>query len=171
MNELVIYTKKGKMILYGIACLLFVVVSGILLVVGLNESGNDRLTLIAIGAIGVLFFGLCMIYWVKSMIKRKPAIIVNNDGIIDQSTYIGAGLINWNEIADIDFVNFGGQTYLGIYTLDPDLIIDRSSSFKKMLNRMNKGLLDTQVNIPVKILDCSLEELVETINFYWKKAN
>ena len=105
------------------------------------------------------------------MLKRKPAIIINHEGIIDQSTYIKAGLVKWDEIEDIDFVSFGGQTYLGIYTSDPDLIINRSNSFKKMLNQMNKGLLATQVNIPVKILDCSMDELTNTISMYWKEAN
>ncbi|GGA81429.1 STM3941 family protein [Ornithinibacillus halotolerans] len=169
MNEIVIYAKKGKLVLYGILCILFVLVSGLLLVVGLGDSSNDRWKLIIIGGIGFIFFGLCMIYWIKSMLKRKPAIILNNEGIIDQSTYIGAGLVKWSEIADVDFVNFGGQTYLGIYTIDPELIINRSTPFKRFLNQMNKGLLATQVNIPIKILDCSLDELIDAIGYFWKK--
>jgi hypothetical protein len=171
MKELVIFAKRGKQILYGILCFIFVAISGLLLIIGVMESGNDSWKLILGGGLGFTFFGLCLVYYVKSMFKRKPALIVNQEGLIDQSTYIGAGLVRWDEIADIDFVSFGGQTYLGIYTMDPDLIVDRSSPFKKMLNRMNKGLLATQVNIPVKILDCSMDELVETISKYWQKAN
>ncbi|WP_042148720.1 STM3941 family protein [Paucisalibacillus sp. EB02] len=171
MNQLVIYAKRGKQILYGILCFIFVAVSGLLLIIGFTENGSDSFKLIIAGALGFTFFGLCMVYYVISMFKRKPALIVNQEGIIDQSTYIGAGLVKWDEIADVDFVSFSGQTYLGIYTLDPELIVERSSSFKKMLNRMNKGLLDTQVNIPVKILDCSMDELVETIRKFWKQAS
>ncbi|WP_096270174.1 STM3941 family protein [Paucisalibacillus globulus] len=170
MNEIVIYAKRGKQILYGILCFIFVAVSGLLLMGGLTDSGNDSLGLIIIGALGFTFFGLCFVYYVINTFRRKPALIVNQEGITDQSTYIGAGLVRWDEIANIDFVSFSGQTFLGIYTVDPDLIVDRSSSFKKMLNQMNKGLLDTQVNIPVKILDCSMDDLVETINNYWKQT-
>jgi hypothetical protein len=169
MNELVIYPKKGKMILYGIGCLIFVVLGGILFWIGLSEGGSDSLKFLLIGGIAFLFFGLCMIYWVKSMIKVKPALIINGDGIIDQSTYIAPGLIKWEEIEDIDFVQFGGQTYLGIFTKDPDLIINRTNSFKSMLNKMNRGLLPSQVNIPVKILNCSAEELVEAVSKQWNK--
>lgn len=169
MNELVIYPKKGKMILYGIGCLVFVAIGGILFLLGLTDNGNDRLKLLAIGGVVFVFFGLCMVYWVKTMVKRKPAIIINHEGITDQSTYIAAGLIRWGEIEDIDFIQFGGQTYLGIFTKDPDLIVNRSSSFKRMLNRMNKGLLPSQVNIPVKILDCSVEVLIDRINKEWEK--
>jgi hypothetical protein len=171
MNGLVIYAKRGKQILYGILCLIFVMVSGLLLMIGFEENGSDSLKFMIGGAVGFIFFGLCMVYWVKSMVKRKPALIINREGILDQSTYIGAGLVKWDEIVDVDLVNFGGQTYLGIYTVDPELIINRSSPFKKLLNRLNKGLLNTQVNIPVKILDCSMDNLIETINRYWKEAN
>lgn len=168
MKELVIYPKKGKMILYGIGCLIFVAIGVILFLIGLIDNGSDRLTFLLIGGVAFVFFGLCMVYWVKTMAKRKPAIIINQEGITDQSTYIAAGLIRWEEIEDIDFIQFGGQTYLGIFTKDPDLIVNRSSSIKKMLNRMNKGILPSQVNIPVKILDCSVEELIDRINKEWE---
>lgn len=104
------------------------------------------------------------------MFKTKPALIINEKGIIDQSTYIAPGLIKWEEIQSIDFVQFSGQTYLGIFTKDPDLVVNRSNSLKKMLNRINKGLLPSQVNIPVKILDCSVEELVEKVSKQWEKS-
>lgn len=170
MNDLVIYPRKGKMILYGIGCLIFVALGALLFGIGLTESGSDRIKFLIIGGIALVFFGICMVYWVKSMFKAKPALIINNVGITDQSTYIAPGLIKWEEIEDIDFVQFGGQTYIGIFTKDPDLVVNRSSSFKKQLNRMNKGLLPSQVNIPVKILDCNVEELVEKINKQWVKS-
>ncbi len=143
----------------------------LLLVVGVTENGSDAAKFIIIGALDFVVFALCTIYWVRSMIKRKPALIITTEGIIDQSTYLAAGLIKWEEIADIDLVQFSNQTFLGIYTLDPDLIINRSNSLKSMMNRMNKGLLATQVNIPIKILDCSVEELIEMVSKRWKEAN
>lgn len=167
VKELIIYAKKGKMFFYGILCLIFIAIGIFLTAVSFSETGSDAFKFRVIGIICVIFFGLIMVYWVKSIIQRKPALIVSAEGILDQSTYIAAGLIKWEEISDIDFVELSGQTFLGIYTHDPDLIINRSSSFKSMLNKMNKGLLDTQVNIPVKILDCSMEELIETINYYF----
>jgi hypothetical protein len=169
MNELVIYPKKGKMILYGIGSFLFVALGVLLIGIGLSERGVDSLKFLIIGGISTLFFGFCMIYWVKSMINLKPALIINSVGITDQSSFISPGLVKWEEIEDIDFVQFGGQTYLGLFTKDPYLIINRSSSLKRTLNKMNKGLLPSQVNIPVKILNCSVEELVESVSKQWEK--
>jgi hypothetical protein len=168
VKELVIYAKKGKMFVYGIICLVFVIIGVFLTAASFSETGGEAWKLRIAGIASVLFFGLVFVYWIKTLVHRKPTLIISEEGINDQSTYIAAGLIKWEEIADIDFVQFSGQTFLGIYTHDPELIINRSSAFKRMLNKMNKGLLDTQVNIPVKILDCSMEELIETIGYYFK---
>ncbi|MUK88934.1 hypothetical protein GMD78_11065 [Ornithinibacillus sp. L9] len=164
MNELVIYPKRGRIVLLGFASLIFVVLGIIFYAVGGMEEGTTGFWLRVIGLITFLIFGLCMLYYIRVFIKRKPALIISDEGITDHSSYIGAGLIKWEELSGIDFVSFGGQHYLGIYTKDPELIINRATGVKRLLNRMNKGLLDTQANIPIKILDCSLEELVEVIN-------
>lgn len=171
MKDYIVYPKKGKLILYGVISLIFTLLGVLLLVVGFTEEGSDAMKFLIIGGIDFVFFALCTLYWMKSFVRRKPALIITKEGIIDQSTYLAAGLIKWDEIADIDLVQFNKQTYLGIYTLDPDLIINRSNSIKSLMNRMNKGLLATQVNIPVKILDCSVEELVEMISNRWREAN
>ena len=53
------------------------------------------------------------------------------------------------------------------YKIISDLITDCKTGFKRLLNNLNKGLLETQVNIPVKILAGSLDELVDEINSRW----
>ncbi|MFD2043008.1 STM3941 family protein [Ornithinibacillus salinisoli] len=169
MNEIIIYSNRGKLFVLGFLSFVFVVVGSTMYTSGGAEEGAFGLWLRIIGLITILFFGLCMIYYIKVLIKRKPALIVSDKGITDHSSYIGAGLVNWEEIAGVDFVSFGGQHYIGIYTKDPELIINRASGLKRVLNRMNKGLLDTQVNIPVKTLDCSVEELVDSINTHLMK--
>ncbi|MEN2767496.1 STM3941 family protein [Ornithinibacillus xuwenensis] len=170
MGDIVIYPKRGKLIVYSVLSLMFVTLGIFLFVVGFTEAGSDGMKFIIIGMITFVFFGLCMMYLIKVLFNRKPALIITDEGILDDSTYIGAGLIKWEEIANIDFVHFSRQTYLGIYTHDPELIINRSTKYKRMLNRLNKGLLDSQVNIPIKILDCSIEDLVARINERWQKA-
>lgn len=76
---------------------------------------------------------------------------------------MGGNWSNW-------FLNFSGQVFLGIFTYDPELIINRSSGIKKVFNRLNKGLLPSQVNIPFKNLDCSAEELMNAIGERWDTA-
>ncbi len=150
--------------------IIFVVTGVLIFVATLNEAGGEGLLFKTIGIIAIVFFGLCLIYYINVLIKRKPALIVSEEGIFDDSSFIGAGLVRWEEIEALDFVNFSGQLFLGIKTYDPNLIVNRSNGVKRTLNKLNKGLVEAQVNIPVKILACSIDELVEEIQKRWQIA-
>ena len=168
MNDFIVFPKMGRMIWLGVMCFVFILLGAVFL--GFSIMEDDAIWLGIIGIVTIVFFGLCMVYYIKEVTKRKPAMIISNEGILDRSSFIGAGLIKWEEIADIDFISFGGQVFLGIFTHDPELIINRTSGMQSMLNNINKNLVEAQVNIPVKNLDCSAEELVEVIGNYWKKT-
>lgn len=170
MEEFVVYPKRRRMILLCFGSLIFVLLGVLLYAIADLETGNAILGTKAFGILCIAFFGLCFLHYAKVIFKRKPAIVISKQGIIDNSSFISHGRIAWEEIADLSVVHFGGQDYLGIYTYDPDLIIRRTSGIKKWLNWMNKELLDTQVNIPIKALDCPLEELVDVIYSRWQKA-
>ncbi|MRN56311.1 STM3941 family protein [Paenibacillus monticola] len=129
-------------------------------------SGNSDINVYIVGVVGVvvvLIFLLCLLYYVKTLIAGKPAVVISNEGIFDNSSYLAAGLIKWEEIDEIALINYQKQILLGITTYDANLIIDRTQGFKRMLYKINKKLIDTQVNIPVKTLACSIEELIEMI--------
>jgi len=121
-----------------------------------------------IGVVTAVFFGLCTIYYLKEIFIRKPALIISDEGIMDRSSFVGAGLVRWEEIEYIDLIVFGGQPFLGIFTHDPELIVNRTSGIKSLLNSANKKLVDAQVNIPVNNLACSMDNFVDEINNRWQ---
>lgn len=170
MDDFIIFPKKGRMILLAFLSFLFVLIGGIF-VISYVVQEDIPIYLVIIGVISIVFFGFCMIYYMKEIIKTKPVLIISDAGIIDRSSYLAPGLVKWEDIKYIDFVEFGGQVFLGIYTHDPNLIIDQSTHLRKLLNKMNKGLLNSQVNIPVKNLSCTEQELVVTIEKYWQSEN
>lgn len=168
MKEFVIYPKRGRMIMLAIFSFVFVLLGAIF--IGIYFSEEDiSLWMIIVGVVAVLFFGFCLVYYIKEIIIHKPILVISDEGIMDRSSFIGAGLVKWEEIADIDFIDFSGQIFLGIFTHDRELIINRTSSVKRILNQLNKGLIESQVNIPAKNLNCPKEELIEQINKYWTK--
>lgn len=169
MDDYIVMPKIKRMMMLAVLSLVFVAVGIFILSLSINEQFEGILPAI-IGGLAIAVFGLCFIYYIYVLIKREPALIISKEGIIDQSSYIAAGLVKWNEIEAIDFIHFSGQIYLGIFTFDRELIINRSSGVKRVLNVMNKGLLESHVNIPVKNLACSIDELVEAINQRWENA-
>ena len=168
LNDYVVSFKQSRMLTLIFFSLIFTALGVVFIVAFTSQGiGSENIWLPVIGAVIAILFGLCLFYYINVLVKGKPAVKVTEEGIIDNSSFIGAGLVRWEDIADIDFINFSNQVYLGIFTFDPDLITDRTTGFKKLLNNLNKGLLETQVNIPVKILACSLDELVDEINSRW----
>lgn len=165
-NDFIVMANKGRLVMLAVFCLVFVAVGIFILSIPFNEP----MWPMVIGVLTIAVFGLCFLYYVKVLVKREPAVVVTKEGIIDNSSYIRAGLVKWEEIEAIDFLSFSGQTYLGIFTYDRELIINRSSGMKKLFNRLNKGLLPSQVNIPVNNLACSAGELVNAIGERWKTA-
>lgn len=109
-----------------------------------------------------------MLFPLKIYSLKKPALILSEDGLTDQSSYIAAGFLKWEEIMEVQFYQYGGQPFLGIITVDPELIIQRSSGFKRLLNKMNKGLVEAQVSIPVRNLACDDETLINEIAIRWE---
>ncbi|MDY0396184.1 STM3941 family protein [Virgibacillus halophilus] len=61
--------------------------------------------------------------------------MLRGEGIIDHSSFIEAGLVKWEEIADLQIYQYGGQVFLGIFTHDPNLIINRTKGIKKSIER------------------------------------
>ncbi|MFD1706309.1 STM3941 family protein [Siminovitchia sediminis] len=158
-NDFYCHAKKARMVLLAVISLVFAALGIFITAVPFNEPLLPMILGIVVGIV----FGLCFLYYICVLIKRKPAVVVTQEGIMDHSSFIGAGLVRWEEIEAIEFLSFPGQVYLGIFTLDRKLIIDRSNGMKKLFTRLNQGLLPSQVNIPLYNLACSAEELVQAI--------
>lgn len=170
MNDLIIFPKTKRIVMLAFISFVFVAI-GIVLVIFSTQAGEEELLLKIIGMSSIVVMGLCLIYYINVLINRKPALIISDEGIFDNSSFIGAGLVKWEDIEHIDFINFSGQVFLGIMTWDPNLIINRTNGVKRVLNKMNRGLIDAQVNIPVKILSCSMDELIDEINSRLERVN
>lgn len=145
MGEFVVYFSKSKLLSLAIGAFIFVILGYILLAISIDSK--RELYLGIIGSFSILFFGLGVAYAIKMIFSSKPAVIINEQGITDHSSLIGAGLIDWKDISDVNFVPFLGNSFLGIYTHDKNLIINRTKGIKKLMNKLNKPLVKSQVNI------------------------
>ncbi|MBA4538127.1 hypothetical protein H1Z61_13525 [Bacillus aquiflavi] len=170
MNDYVVYHKLGKNILTCFGAFAFVGFSILFIIFSFDSSGIQRILLMVVGLMGLSFFGTVMVYLMSILIKRKPALIISDTGIFDCSNMASGGMIKWEDIENFMTVEVLGEKFLGIITYDRDLIVNRTSGFKRFLIKGNRALVDAQVNIPVKTLACSIDELVEEINSCWQKA-
>ena len=112
---------------------------------------------------GIPFFGLCLAYAIYRLCIPKPAVIVSDEGIFDNASAVGAGMLRWEEIADVFPYDFVGQRMLGIIPVNENVVIGRQPPFKRVLAKMNRGMGVAPFNIPQSVLPISVDELLVRI--------
>lgn len=166
-DSIVIYPKIGKLILLGFGSFLFVVL-GVIFAFNQVELGISLFAVIIASYIGVPFFGLCFLYYVKRIIIRKPSLVVNKDGITDNSSLISIGLMKWSEIERIYLYDYMGQKFIGIIPYDYQSIISNIHPMKKAVINMNKRMIEAPINIVQNTVSVPLEQIIEYSKEYIK---
>ena len=109
------------------------------------------------------FFGFCLAYALYRLARRKPSLVVDEEGIFDNASALGAGMIRWEEIREMYTFVFRGQTTIGMALTDEDAVLARQNPLKRGLMSVNRGLAGSVVNIPQSVLPMPAEELLREI--------
>ena len=171
MDDIVIYASKLKLLGMATVCLAFEGFFIHFLNYGLFEGRAPFKEYIpAILYAGGPVMGLLFIYLSYRLLRPKPAVVINREGIFDNASLLGAGLIRWEEIKSVFTYEVMNHSVLGIIPVDLETIVARQSGIKRFFFRMGKGL-DSRAPfvIPGSILPMSAEELLTKIHAY-KKA-
>jgi hypothetical protein len=112
---------------------------------------------------GILFFGSGFAYAVHGLVLRKPLLIINNEGIFDNTSPFGMGMIKWDEIAEIVPCNMEGP-YLGIVPKDTKAIAQRQGPMNKVIMKINSLLFRVPIFVVGNVLPVSIGELLLAIS-------
>ncbi len=129
---------RRKLVIRILLCLLLLAMGGWLAFapesVRSSRYSNPEFIRIA-GWAALLFFGFALVFVVRSSLHSKPALIISNEGITENSTAMKPGLIPWEEITGLQEVRVSGQFLFVIFVKDPEKYITRQN------NRILKGLM------------------------------
>ncbi len=114
--------------------------------------------------IGVPFFGLCAFYGIFRILDSAPLVVINDEGIFDNASALGAGLILWDEIEGSGVYEISNQKMLEIVVKDPQAVISRQPWYKRYIMHINKGIWNAPFNIPQAAMPVPVEEVSQTIN-------
>ena len=67
-----------------------------------------------IGITGIVLFGTIGFFILKKLGDKKPAVIISQEGITDQSSVSSIGFISWANVAAINEVTIAGQNLLAL---------------------------------------------------------
>jgi len=152
----VIYHSRLRLILIAFGSMLFVALGWLLI------QGSDPIT-VTVGASGIAFFGLCLVFALWRLVLRKPALVLDAKGITDTASAVSSGFIPWSDITGMRIVTVRNQKMLGIDVADTDAVIAQYPAFRQWLMRMNVRMVGTPIVIPRAALGISLEKLVPLI--------
>jgi hypothetical protein len=150
--------SKGKLIKMMIGCIIFIALGGWMV---FDTPPDDPAIVVQIaGWASILFFGACLIFGIKKMADQRPGLIIDNAGIVDNSSGISGGFIPWSDIAEIRMLKTFNQKFLMLILNNPEEYINKqTSALKRKTIEINYKSYGSPVSISANALQCNFEEL------------
>jgi hypothetical protein len=116
------------------------------------------------------FFAICGIYACIKLFDQRPGLIVDGEGIIDNSSGVAAGRISWDEIVGLQVYQIAGQRFLTIFVANPNKYAGRGPFFLRMANAANMRMTGSPINISSSTLRLNFDDLVEMLTATFEKC-
>ena len=164
--------SKNKLFL-GIGGSILFVVLGIWLFLNSGSFQENSFKLLrnpmvakGVGILGILFFGATGIFGIKKLFDKKAGLIIDSNGITDNSNASSVGLIEWDNISDIITKQLILTKFLLIKVTNPEKYIGKAKSgMKAKLMWVNMKMYGTPLSITSNTLKYDfgkLEKLIQT---------
>ena len=162
-KQIEIKLSKHKLTLMFVGSIIFIGL-GIWLVIDPSKFISIRIhstTKIFIGGLaGIVFFGLCGIFIVIKLFDKRPGLIINDEGIMDNSSGLTVGQIYWRDVTKIKTTRVYRQNLLLLIVDNPETYIDRQKNIvKRKAMQLTLNIYDSPISISANGLQCSFEEL------------
>jgi hypothetical protein len=130
---------------------------------------NDPVYVRGLGLVAIVFFGIFALYALTKLFDKKPALIFNNSGIVDNASSASAGFIPWSEVIGAEIFEIQKQKLLIIKVRDPQEYIARGSSLRQKLNKANYKMVGSPISISANTLAINFSELAPLFDRYQRK--
>jgi hypothetical protein len=173
-DERIIKTSKRKIVLLLLGACVFVAI-GIWMFsrddasIQSGRSMNDPMLVHGLGLVAIVFFGIFGLVGLKKLFDNKPALILNNSGVIDNASSVSAGFIPWSDVVGARIVNVQKQKILVINVRDPEEYIARGNLLKQTLNKANYNMVGSPISISANVLAMNFSELTSLFDQYQRK--
>tara|TARA_B100000809_G_C14858811_1_gene431082 strand:+ start:86 stop:634 length:549 start_codon:yes stop_codon:yes gene_type:complete len=162
--------SKNKLFLGIVGSILFVVL-GIWLFINADGFQEHSMRLLrnprvikGTGILATLFFGTTGIYGFRKLFDKKIGLIIDSNGITDNSNASSVGLIEWNDISEIKTQQVMSTKFLLINVTDPEKFIGKAKiGMKSRLMRTNMKMYGTPLSITSNTLKYDFEKLEQLI--------
>lgn len=158
--------SKGKTLLTLLGAVALVSASLFLILYADEFSGSflrNPVVVQAIGWIGVSFFGIAGIFIFRKLFDNKPGLIINEEGIFDNTSALSGKMIPWSNIRGIRTGQVASTKFIYIDLIDPDQFTHQFSGWKRKLIETNVRMVGTPVSISSTALNVRFDELCKLL--------
>ena len=168
--------SKNKITGITISSFVFVI-AGIWLFINANDFQNHPLIFFRnpivvkiMGIAGTLFFTATGIFGIKKLFDKKPGLIIDQNGITNNSNTTGIGLIKWQDILEIKTSQVMTTKFLLIKVKNPEKYIAKvKSGLKAKLMKYNLKYSGTPLSISSNTLKYDFKKLQDLIQTEFDK--
>ena len=86
---------------------------------------------------GIAFFGFCGLYALVKLFDTASGLVIDTEGIIDNSSGLSAGRIPWSDIERFHVTTVQGQRFLTVDVQHPQEYVERANSLKRLAISLN----------------------------------
>lgn len=158
--------SKGKLLLTILGAFAFVAIGFWFVLAPPSRTGSslESTFLMVLGLVSILFFGGIAILVIRKLFDSRPGLIINEQGLNDNSGGLSLGQILWQDIEDISVLQIQRQRLILVLVNNPQDYIDRQSKgWKRKLMAINYRQYGTPISISANGLKISFDELLKLL--------
>jgi hypothetical protein len=173
IDEKIIRLSKTKIVLAIVGCCLFIVTGIWLLTIDPLTIKSSSLFVNPIvfrgaGLMSIVVFGYFLILGATRLLDKKPGLILNNLGIINNSSGINR-FIPWSDIVGFYTLEIFGQQILFVRLVEPQKYIQIDGATQRSIAEMNYKLYGSPVAISSNALQINFTDLLKVVREYSDK--
>ncbi|CEJ71598.1 hypothetical protein BN1195_03947 [Chryseobacterium oranimense G311] len=172
MNTIEIKSSKVKILLLILGSLGFVVLGTFFTVSPerfVSTIFRNSFFIRIAGILAMLFFGFSFFLLLKSFLTKDFNLIINEVGIINNSSYVSVGLIKWEDITSIEKATVMSTSFLLINVKSPQKYINACNGLGKKILKANFKTYGTPISISSSTLSYNFDELEKVITKFYNE--
>jgi hypothetical protein len=166
VDPIVVLVPRARFGCLAFGAFLFVALGAVMLAMlddCARRASAPQWAIVAVCLASILFFGACLVAFVRKLASKEPLLVVDREGIVDRVSGIAAGRIPWEEIEDLRIRTVLSQRFLEICVRDPRALIARQPAFRRLMMHLNRWFSMGPVCLPETALPMRLEDLRDAI--------
>ncbi|MGI9651191.1 STM3941 family protein [Chryseobacterium sp. RLHN22] len=122
------------------------------------------------GILFVIFFGFLAVILFVRLFNNNPGLIINEKGIIDNTSIFGLGFIPWKDIRDIKTVKINNGNFILVLLKNPSYYINSTTHWLKRKSlKTNFKYHNTPLCMSANFLAINFDELYQLLVNNMKK--